>query len=155
MFYKRQIGWVLGVLLSMVTSISAQSSDIVSYTVEAPKTVCIDKEFTVTTVFNIQPGWYVYAPIPINAAQGKIGTKVSFKVPVGIKKIGGLELPDKDRFFDTYSGKDVQMPQKFKVAKNTATGSYTITGHILYQTCNDIICYPPVREKVAIPIIIQ
>ncbi|WP_303318439.1 protein-disulfide reductase DsbD domain-containing protein [Flavivirga abyssicola] len=155
MFYKVKIALTYCLLVSMMSSfVMAQeaSKDPVSYTIEAPEMVQVGDVFTINTVFNIQPSWYVYAPVALNTSKGKIPTKVTFKVPEGVKKINGLELPDKNRFFDTYSGKDVRMCQNFEVEKGAVSGKHTIKANIIYQTCNGDICYPPVREKVDVVI---
>lgn len=154
MFYKAQIVVVFILLLNTKGSqLVAQVGELVapidpvSYTIQAPESVKSGDVFTITTVFNVETGWYVYAPIAMNTAEGKIPTKVSFKIPDGIKKIGGLELPDKNEFFNTYRGSNIRMSQKFQVDKSVTPGKLMITARIVYQTCNDDICYPPVREK--------
>ncbi|MDO5971216.1 protein-disulfide reductase DsbD family protein [Flavivirga aquimarina] len=158
MFYKTQAVIVFILLLNNVgTPMVAQSTsgDPVNYTVEAPETVKAGDEFVISTVFNIAPNWYVYAPIAMNTAQGKIPTKVSFKVPAGIKKMGTLQLPDQNVFFDTYRGQNIRMSQKFQVVKDLEAGKQTIVANIIYQTCNDETCYPPVRKKIDIAITVE
>lgn len=145
------------VLWVVVTNsfISAQEKDptYVNYSCLVPENVKVGEQFEISVVFDIQPGWYVYAPIAFNSNQGKIVTKVSFSPPEGIMVLGGLKLPDGG--FGTYSGAGIAMTQKFKVAKESTKGKYTIIANILYQTCNDEICYPPVREKIAIPVNVE
>ena len=146
-------------LLSSTTStgvlVQAISGDPVSFTIEAPEAVQVGDQFTISAVFNIETGWYVYAPIDINISQGKIPTKVSFKVPDGLKIIGELELPDQNGYFDTYSGNHVRMSQSFQVEKGMLPGKQTIIANIIYQTCNDDICYPPVRKNIEIVITVK
>ena len=159
MLYKIQIVitcWfmVMGTMYSQVVA-RRISGDPVSYTIKYPETAKAGEKFTITTVFNIESGWYVYAPIDMNTAMGKIPTKVSFKTLDGFKKLGGLELPDEDRFFDTYRGNDVRMSQKFQVEKNMLPGKYTLKANVLYQTCNEDICYPPVTKKIDIVITVE
>ena len=158
MIYKIQIlvaCWLLLNILSSEVEAQSISGDPVSYTIEAPESVKAGDYFTIITVFNIEPGWYIYAPIDMNTTRGKIVTKVSFKVTDGFKKTGVLELPDQSRFFDTYSGNNVRMSQKFQVEKSMLPNKQTIKANIIYQTCNDDICYPPVRKKIDIVITVE
>ncbi|MGJ8734857.1 MAG: protein-disulfide reductase DsbD domain-containing protein [Cellulophaga sp.] len=160
MFHKAQIKVVFWMLIGTIgiQQVIAQvnvSGDPISYTVKAPENAKTGEEFTISTVFNIEPGWYIYAPIDMNIARGKIVSKVTFKVPEGIKKIGGLELPDKMVFFDTYKGNNVVMSQKFLVDENILSGKQIIQANVVYQSCNDDICYPPVRKKIDVALTIE
>ncbi len=38
----------------------------VSYSVQAPDTVCAGAQFKISVIFNIQEGWHVYAPLDFN-----------------------------------------------------------------------------------------
>ena len=158
MFYKTQtlfIIWLMTFIGGARILAQSISSDPVSYIIEAPEIVKVGDTFTISVVFNIQPNWYVYAPIDINTARGKIPTRVVFKTSESFKKIGLLKLPDSNRFFDKYRGKDVRMSQEFQVEKNTLPDKYSIKGNLVYQTCNDDICYPPVRKTIDIEIIVN
>ncbi|MBN4082924.1 hypothetical protein JYT50_00905 [bacterium AH-315-A23] len=134
-------------LLGGIPFVSAQEEGaaLVSYIYNAPEKINAGEQFEISVVFDIQPGWYVYAPVVYNANQGKIVTKVTFKLPNGIKFLGSLELPEGG--YGTYSGTGVTMTQKFQVVKEVTKGKHIIVANIVYQTCNDYICYPPVREK--------
>ncbi|GAA3619544.1 protein-disulfide reductase DsbD domain-containing protein [Flavivirga jejuensis] len=158
MVYKVQVIVLYGLLLS-ITIIGAlaqeTSADPVSYTMESPEIVEVGKPFSITTVFNIKPEWYVYAPIDMNISQGKIPTKVTFKVPEGIKKIEELKLPDPNSFFDMYHGNGIRMSQRFLVEKNRSQDLRVIKANIVYQACNDYICYPPVSKEVNVVITIE
>ncbi|AOW18155.1 hypothetical protein LPB03_12130 [Polaribacter vadi] len=158
MFYKAQI--IVTVWLLLITTVShvedqTRFNTPVSYTIEAPEKVRLGERFVITVAFSIEPSWYLYAPIAINTDQGRIPTKVTFKIPNGLKIIGELELPDQNRFYDTYSGDDVRMSQEFQVEKNISSGKQTIKANIIYQTCNDEICYPPVRKTIDIIITVE
>ena len=124
------------------------SKDPINYVIEAPEIIKSGDQFTITTVFNIKSGWYIYAPISTNVERGKIVTNVSFKIPSGIRKIGELDLPNE--FLDTYKGENIRMTQKFEVEKNINSGKYMFEANIVYQTCSDLMCYPPVWKKVNI-----
>ncbi|MBN4082919.1 hypothetical protein JYT50_00880 [bacterium AH-315-A23] len=138
------------ILLGGIPFVSAQEKGtaLVTYTYNAPETVRVSEPFEISVVFDIQPGWYVYAPVVYNINQGKIATKVTFKLPYGIKFLGSLESPEEG--FGTYSGTGLTMTQKFQVGKEILKGKIVIVANIVYQTCNEYICYPPVREKINI-----
>ncbi|MDD7885411.1 protein-disulfide reductase DsbD domain-containing protein [Flavivirga sp. 57AJ16] len=157
MFYKAQIIFTVCLLLNIMSlKVVAQtgSSDPVSYTIEAPETVKAGDKFTISVVFNIKPGWFLYAPIEKNTVLGKIPTEVTFKVPEDIKKLGEMELLDETLFFDTYRGDGISMFQKFQVDKSVFSGKYIIKANVVYQTCNEDICYPPVRKKIDLVIVV-
>ena len=158
MIYKTQANVVFLLMLIMTGSLTLAQTKLgkpVSYIIEAPETVSVGERFTITAVFNIEPGWYVYAPIIMNTAQGKIPTKVSFKVPEDFKKIDELELPNQRKSLDIYRGNNIRMSQKFEVDKNALLGRQTIKANVVYQTCNNDICYPPIRKKMDIVITIK
>lgn len=158
MIYKTLMAMTFWMMLSTMGSLvmaQATSGDPVSYTIDSPETVKAGEAFSITTTFSTQPGWYIYAPIDMNTAQGKIATKVSFEVLAGLKEIGGLELPNNPGFLDTYWGNDIRMSQKFQIDDNVKPGKQTIRANIIYQTCNDIICYPPVRKNTDIVITVK
>ena len=95
MFYKKRIVvifWIIVSVVGMKVLAQSASGDPVSYTMEVPKVIKIGNQFTISAVFNIEPGWYVYAPIRMNTTRGKIATKVTFKVPEGIKKNRGIRI---------------------------------------------------------------
>lgn len=124
--------------------------ELVSYGFKAPDAVRIGAIFEVKTIFNIQPGWYVYAPLAFNTNQGKIVTKVTFRLPDGVEFMGSMALPKGGGA--TYRGKDVTMTQRLKITKAFPDGQVVIPANVVYQTCNDYTCYPPVREKTNIEI---
>ena len=138
-------------------SVQAQENTmgLVKYQIEAPKEVQTGKEFTISAVFNVQPGWFVYAPLDTNIAQGKIPTTITFKKHEQIRKVGNLILPDITKGYHTYSGTDIRMSQKFRVPKELESGKQTIEATIVYQTCNEKICFPPVRENIDIVITVE
>ncbi|AXP80861.1 Disulfide bond corrector protein DsbC [Mariniflexile rhizosphaerae] len=147
--------WVMVGTTGPLVMAQSTSGDPVSYTIDSPETVKAGEAFSITTTFSTQPGWYIYAPIDMNTAQGKIATNVSFEVPAGLKEIGGLELPNKPGFLDTYWGNDIRMSQKFQTCENVKPGKQTIKVNIIYQTCNDYICYPPVRKKIDVVVTVK
>jgi thiol:disulfide interchange protein len=156
MFNKTQITFFLffSILLSNISLVKAQEAieEPVSFQIEVPKTVEKGKNFTVSVVFNIQSGLYVYAPLDINRFQGKIPTKVTFELHDTLKKVGNLELPDLSKGYLTYEGKGVRMTQKFKVPNEMESGKQTIKATIVYQACNEMFCYPPVENKIIIEV---
>ena len=148
--------FTIGLLVNATGRLMAQQQvQPVSYTIEAPETVEAGAVFTVSAVFDIQPNWYVYAPIPMNAAQGKIPTRISFVPHKRLRFLGDLELPDESKGYDRYSGKDVRMSQRFQVPKDMALGEQAIRATVTYQTCSNNICYPPVEEEITIEITVE
>lgn len=123
--------------------------ELVSYSFKAPTTVTLGGTFEINAIFNIQPGWYVYAPLSFNINQGKIVTKVTFRLPDGVEFVGSMALPEGQT---TYKGNKVTMTQKFKISKAFPDGQVVIQANVVYQTCNEYICYPPVKEKKLITI---
>ncbi len=124
--------------------------ELVSYGFKVPNAVRIGAVFEIKAIFNIQPGWYVYAPLTFNTNQGKIVTEVTFRLPDGVEFVGSMALPEGGGA--TYTGKDVTMTQRLKITKAFLDGQVVIPANVVYQTCNDYICYPPVREKTNIEI---
>ncbi len=125
-----------------------ESKEPVSYSIQAPDKICAGEHFKITTIFDIREGWHVYALIDGNIGMGKSVTRVSFKLPEGIKTVGPLQLPKGA----IYTGKGIQMTQKFQLAKEVPKGKLNIIVKIVYQCCNEEMCYPPVRKKVNITI---
>lgn len=127
--------------------------ELVSYSFAVPDTVTIGDVFEIKAIFDIQSGWYVYAPLTFNVNQGKIVTKVTFRLPDGVEFVGSMALPEGGG--TTYTGKDVTMTQRLKVVKASPDGQVVIPANVIYQTCSDYLCYPPVREKMDIEITIK
>lgn len=150
----RKYQWIILVSFLMLCSCNNLKAQVnkgpVRYSLEVPQQVKRGEQFIITAVFSVQPNWYIYAPIEFNTAQGKIVTKVSFRVPEKLKTIGPLELPK--GAFGVFKGNNIRMSQKFEVEKNIVAGKYLIKANIIYQTCNDEICFPPIRETVDLEI---
>ena len=158
MFYKAEIivvVWLLSILALLKIDAQTVSNSPVSYSVRAPEEIKVGDMFTVDIIFSIRQGWYVYAPIEMNSTLGKIPTEATFKTPECIVLVGALILPDENEFFDRYWGNDIKMSQKFRVEKCLASSKQTIMANIVYQTCNDDICYPPVRNEINIVITVK
>jgi len=128
---------------------SSPRENVVQYTIEKPDTIQAGKEFQICVRFTISPEWYIYAPTGNNEAQGMIETRVIYTLPAGITRVGKMNLPPpvfKDGH-EIYEGKDIAMVQKLQVAADTKKGQYLIKGKVIWQTCNSIICLPPVTEE--------
>ena len=150
---------LLWMLIAMPSWALAQlaSEEPVIYSIQAPKIVNTGEEFTITTVFNIQEPWYIYALTGVNTIMGMIETKISFTLPEGITKAGKIQLPEPDSkgLFEVYTGKDVKMSQVLFVNADLKPGSYNIACKIRYQTCNEDICFPSRTEKTTIVVTIK
>lgn len=128
----------------------------VKYSYKFSDSIQSGKQFEIKVIIDIKEGWYIYAPTDINSAQGKVGTKVTFRLPAGIKTIGKIKLPgDNNEMLGIYSGNNVIMSQKFEITKTMKTGEYSIIANLTYQSCNDNICLPPVQKEIIIPIKIE
>lgn len=148
------IGIILGSILSISATAQNMEEEIVKYQVKAPTRVKKNEVFTINTLFTIEPNWYIYAPDGLNAAQGKIETKVVFNTKEFIKE-GKMKLSDptiKDNH-RVYEGDSIVMVQAFNAA--VKSGRYEIRGKVIYQTCNSEICLPPVTEEIIVIINVQ
>jgi DsbC/DsbD-like thiol-disulfide interchange protein len=135
------------------TNLYAQTREreqIVRYTVNNPLPVKRGETFKIDIVFRIVPGWYIYAPTGVNAAQGMIETNVIYRLPEGLSRAGRPELPTPmfKNGHEVYEGDGVVMTQTFKASADLKPGTYTIKGKITWQTCNNNICLPPVSEEI-------
>ncbi len=128
----------------------------VKYRYKISDSIRLGKQFEISVIFKIKEGWYIYAPTDINSAQGKVGTKVTFKLPAGIKTVGKIKLPDNNNeLIGIYTGDNIIMSQKFEIANTMKTGEYSIIANLTYQSCNDNICFPPVVKEIIIPVRIK
>jgi hypothetical protein len=151
---KKGIYYIVIAYAILLFGLNAQAQghkpdELVSYSFKAPTTVTKGEVFEINTIFNIQPGWYVYAPLSFNINQGKIVTKVTFRLPDGVEFVGSMVLPEGQT---TYTGNNVTLTQKFKIIKAFPDGKVVIPANVVYQTCNEYICYPPVKESKLITI---
>jgi len=142
------------VLILVNTNLQAQKSkereQIVKYTITNTQQVKRGEVFTVDVVFQIVPGWYIYAPTGVNAAQGMIETNVIYRLPEGFTRAGRPELPEAmfKNGHEIYEGDGVIMRQRFKTTDGLRPGKYAIHGKVTWQTCNNNICLPPVSEEI-------
>lgn len=133
------------------------TDDVVSFIIVKPDQIKNGKSFYIDVQFNIEPGWYIYAPTGANAAQGMIETKVVYKLPRGIKKESRMKIPDPlfKNGYQVYEGTNVVMRQALQTSQSLEPGNYQITGKITWQSCNSEICLQPVTEEIITTIYIQ
>lgn len=114
-----------------------------------PHQVQAGDTFVIQAAFNIQEGWYVYAPDDINAALGKIETTMLCYKSDAMTKCGNVVVPDpvEEAGHQVYMGDNVIMKQRFHVAAETNTGFYDVGGKITYQSCNGDLCLPPETKE--------
>ncbi len=114
--------------------------------------------FTLSVIFDMQEGWYLYADTKANRDKGNIITRVSFEgIPEGIKTFGEMEFPQlkiKDGA-EVYMGKGLTYKQSFKTGWKVKPGKYIFNVKIYYQTCDKSGCLPPVEKVVDIPVEIK
>ncbi len=129
----------------------------VSYTVQVPDTVMAGEQFLVSIVFDIAESWYIYAPTGNNTAQGMVETKINFELPEGITTVRKIKWPKpySKGSYEVYEGKDITISQAFVTKPRLKSGSYGIKAKVRYQTCNENMCLPPIKEKFTIKVHIK
>jgi DsbC/DsbD-like thiol-disulfide interchange protein len=128
------------------------SNSVVQYTIQQPDEVNLGSKFQIGIIFTVQPGWYIYAPTGVNAAQGMIETNVIFSLPRGIVREGKVKLPDPHfkNGHEVYEGDSIMVSQVLKIGPGFKPGPYEIQGKITWQTCNSDICLPPTTDEIRI-----
>jgi hypothetical protein len=111
--------------------------------------------FQIRVTFDIQPGWYIYAPTGTNEALGMVESNVVFTVlPQGMGRLGDVRVPEVvyKNAHEVYEGNDVTMVQTFNVDKSLIPGEYLIKGKVTYQSCSEDRCFPPVTESFTVEV---
>jgi DsbC/DsbD-like thiol-disulfide interchange protein len=110
--------------------------------------------------FRVNPGYHVNSHTP--GSDLLIPTTLEFK-PLEKIKAGkivyppgqqlALQFSPKDKL-DVYSG-DIVTQVPVIVAKDAATGQYSLKGELQYQACNDNSCFPPKSLPVEITVVVK
>ena len=143
--------------LSVIVLTSTIAADHpVTYKVEAPVSVQSGQSIELAVTFDIEEGWYIYAPTGANTAQGMIETKIAFTSPDGMT-VGEVQFPAyvDSGSFQIYEGAGIEMRQTLYPAGDLAPGNYKIKGKIRYQTCNVELCLPPRTDTVHVNVIVE
>lgn len=119
----------------------------VSLELHLPKEMDAEEQAEVSVTFTIADGWYIYAPTGRNSEHGMTETKVSFKVPGEIEKVGDVKQPIHQfkGMYDIFNGPTVDIGQVF-ATDNTEPGTYEFTAEVTFQTCKDDLCLPKQTE---------
>ena len=91
-----------------------------------------------------------------------IPTNIDFK-PLDKIKTGKITYPAGEQFALDFSPKekisvytgDVVTQVPVVVAKDAATGTYSLKGELQYQACNNNSCFPPKNLPVEITVIVK
>ena len=128
----------------------------VAYKVEAPASVQAGQSIELAVTFDIEEGWYIYAPTGANAAQGMIETEIAF-TPLAGMTAEKVQLPAyiDNGSFHIYEGRDITMRQTLLPKGALAPGDYRIKGKVRYQACNIELCLPPRTERIRVDITVE
>ena len=103
--------------------------------------------------------WHIYALK--NAGSGPIATRVNVSGDL-VAEQGQVEHRDPIEKFDEGFGVNTRFFQgttEFRVPvllKDSFTaGQGTVNAYILYQVCNESLCYPPAEVNIAVPVVIE
>lgn len=126
-------------------------ASLVTYAVKTPEHIEAGKPFSIDIIFNVEPGWYIYAPTGVNADLGMIETNVRFNMPDGVVRNGNVSIPKPVLMngHEIYEGQSITMSQSFKTLK---PGSYDVRGKVIWQTCSGYSCLPPVTDEFTLTI---
>lgn len=134
-----------------------QQEEPASFKIVQPAPVKAGKEIIASVVFDMQDGWYIYAPTGNNTSQGMLETTLTLQLPKGFRLAGKLRMPQPyfKGPFEVFEGKNIKISQPLTTEAGLKPGTYEISGSILYQTCNSNVCLAPRTEDVKIVVQIK
>ncbi|MBL1411456.1 redoxin domain-containing protein [Sphingobacterium faecale] len=141
---------LLILFISLYQLTIGQEAKIVNHTVSSPDQVNAGDTIAVTLTLEIQPGWYIYSSEDINSRQGMHTLQWQFQqLASGIKAVGDPAYPEPlpNGQYSVYMGKGNIITQRFIVDENIAKDKLTLRGKLIYQACDDEMCYPPMTEN--------
>lgn len=139
-------------------NLSFGQSSLVSYTVNIKDSICVGDTLQIEVDFHIAPNWFIYSPDPINMNQGMQSIKVVFEnLPDWLVQVGEpIFSPSYSKGgFLVYSDSDNVVINKFVLNSSAQEGVFKIFGKLIYQACNEQLCYPPVKEAFSNDIFIR
>lgn len=144
----------VGVLMLVL---NAQAQGPVRFRVVPPQAVAAGQSVEVVANFSTAPGWYIYAPTGMNEPKGMSETKMFFDLPEGVTVQGELDMPPPKPkgMYEIWEGNKITIKQKLKADANLASGSYSFTTTITYQTCNKDMCLPTYTEDIAMTLTVK
>lgn len=133
-------------------------SDLPRVIVHAPKPVLLRKgESTEATLrLEIKKGFHVQAnPVPYSYL---IPTELTLGDTEGVSM--GLPLYPAGMPYSLYGSPDtlsvyegvLNIRYTLSALPDASTGEYTLEGIVIYQTCDDRMCFPPVEESILFPV---
>lgn len=125
----------------------------VSYAINSPGAIKVGQDYSIEVSLNIEEGWYAYVKNETNMGLGFIPTQIKITLPAGFVSVDTLQspVPSMKGGYEVYKGKQLRFVQKFKISdiKHLKNGdSYPIKINLIYQTCNEELCLPPVEEEI-------
>ena len=113
----------------------------------------------VTIQATMDDEWHIYALK--NAGSGPIATRVNVSGDL-VAEQGQVEHREPIEKFDEGFGVNTRFFQgttEFRVPvllkDNVSAGQGTVNAYILYQVCNESLCYPPAEVNIAVPLVIE
>lgn len=107
-------------------------------------------------VMNIEDGWHVNAHEP--TLDYLIGTELKIDTLSGFT-VSGMQYPEPERFTFAFAGEPLDVYQgnapiffMLAASPDLAPGSYTLTGSLRVQACDDKSCLAPSTLDVSIPV---
>jgi thiol:disulfide interchange protein DsbD len=107
-------------------------------------------------VMNIDEGWHVNAHEP--TLDYLIGTELTIDTHSGFM-VSGMQYPESERFTFAFAGEPLDVyqgdaPIFFTLATSSglAPGSYTLTGNLRVQACDDKSCLAPSTLDISMPV---
>lgn len=112
----------------------------------------------IDVIFAFQNGWHGYTDDKANTGMGLTPTTVSFEFPDEISPMSDVLKPEPKvkGAYSVYSGDEVKFSQSIrfvgKVSENPERNEYVVKVRVKYQTCNEEMCLPPVKETIELKI---
>lgn len=107
-------------------------------------------------VMNIDEGWHVNAHQP--TLDYLIGTELTIDEQAGFR-VSGIQYPESEEFSFAFAGEPLDVYQggapiffTLATAPALAPGSYTLTGSLRVQACDDKSCLAPSTLDISIPV---
>ncbi len=142
--------------LLMFREASSQDKLLVSYEIADIGEVKPGDTINIRITLNVLPGWFIYAPTAGNKLQGAQVMGLRFNsIPNVLRMLGEVKMPEPrlNKSYDVFMDAGNVFYQRF-IVNETATGTYNLTADLKYQACSSSICYPPIAEKIDIPIVV-
>ncbi|HIJ74739.1 MAG TPA: hypothetical protein HPP83_11630, partial [Candidatus Hydrogenedentes bacterium] len=114
------------------------------------------KSLRIAVAVKLGPGWHVNANKPLD--EYLIPTVLEVRTPEGIR-IEGIVYPEAKLLRFSFAEEDMAVYEGdftigliVRLSEELSPGDYTLDTVLKYQACDDKQCFPPAREKIAIPI---